>query len=126
VRERQDMSFLERRFSRDAQLWWRDAKAGDTLVLAVPVKEPGRYKVSLALCCADDYGIAQFTLAGKALGAPFDGYAQHVQTTGAFEFGTVDLGAGDAELRCELVGKNEKAKPRFMVGIDYLRLEKLP
>jgi hypothetical protein len=120
------MSFLERRFSRDAQLWWRDAKAGDVLVLAVPVKEAGRYQVSAALCCADDYGIVQFALAGQPLGAPFDGYADHVQSTGARELGVVDLRAGDNELRCELVGKNDKAKPRFMLGIDYLRLEKLP
>jgi hypothetical protein len=44
--------------------------------------------------------------------------------TGPRELGTVDLAAGDAELRLQLTGRNEKAKPRLVLGLDYVRLER--
>jgi hypothetical protein len=124
--EAQAMWFLEKQFSRDAQLWWRDGKVGDTLVLAVPVAAAGRYRVHAALCQADDYGIVQCSLAGTPLGEPFDGYAPVVRSSGARDLGVVDLAAGEHQLTLRITGKNEKAKPRHMVGLDYVRLEKLP
>jgi hypothetical protein len=126
TREVQEMWFLEKQFSRDAQLWWRDGKVGDALVLAIPVAEAGRYKVTAALCQADDYGIVQCSLGSAPLGAPFDGYAPVVRSSGPQELGVVELAAGEHELRLQVTGKNDKAKPRHMVGLDYVRLEKLP
>jgi hypothetical protein len=120
------MWFLEKQFSRDSQLWWRDGRVGDALVLAIPVAEAGRYKVTAALCQADDYGIVQCSLAGNPLGEPFDGYAPVVRSSGPKDLGVVELTAGEHELRLQITGKNEMAKPRHMVGIDYVRLEKLP
>ncbi len=121
----QDLSFLENTFSRDAHRWWRHGKVGDRLVLAVPVAAAGTYKISAALTQADDFGIVQLTLGGQALGAPFDGYHERVRSSGARELGVVTLAAGDVELAFTLVGKHEKAKPSMMVGLDFLRLEKV-
>lgn len=126
VHEVQDVSFLEKQFSGDAQRWWRDGKPGDTLVLAVPVAAAGRYRVHAALVQAEDYAIVQLALGGVPLGERFDGYWPHVRTTGARELGTVELPAGTAELRVELVGHHADAVPRGMFGLDYLRLERLP
>ena len=60
----------------------------------------------------------------RVLGAPFDGWAERPRSTGPRELGTVDLPAGDAELRFQLTGRNEQAKPRFVLGLDYVRLER--
>ena len=49
-----------------------------------------------------------------------------MRSSGLRELGVVELPAGDAELRFQLLGSNDKAKPRLMLGFDYLRLEKLP
>ena len=125
VHEVQDLSFFEAAFSRDAHRWWRDGAAGDALVLAVPVPATGRYRVTLAMTQADDFGVVRITLGGHELAARFDGYAERVRTTGPIDRGVVPLQAGEAELRFELLGRNELAKPRHMVGLDYLRLERV-
>ncbi|HEB52462.1 MAG TPA: DUF2961 domain-containing protein [bacterium] len=125
VHEVQSLAFFEGRFSRDAHRWWRDGRIGDVLELQVPVAEAGRYRVTVAMTKADDFGIVKISLAGKPLGEPFDGYAEQVTPTGPLVAGEVDLEAGTAVLRFELVGRNELAKPRHMVGLDYVRLEKV-
>jgi len=122
--EIQNLSFFEGQFSRDAHRWWRDGKVGESMVLAVPVAEPGTYKVTLAMTRADDFAKVQVSLATKPLGEPFDGYAQTVSTSGPFVAGTIKLAAGTHDLKFEIVGKNPKAKNRMMVGLDYLILEK--
>ncbi|MCA8952120.1 MAG: DUF2961 domain-containing protein [Planctomycetes bacterium] len=124
--EVQDMAHFENQFSRDAQRWWKHGKPGDTLVLAVPVAEAGRYRVSGAFCTANDYGTVQLTLEDQKLGAPLEGYATRVQSTGQRELGEVELDAGEAMLRVTILGKHGKALPAYMFGLDYLRLEKLP
>ena len=126
VQGKQETWFLATMFSRDAQLLWHDGKPGDSLVLALPVATAGRYRVSAAFCQAEEHGIVQVSLAGKALGSPVDGHAAKVRSSGLFELGIVDLPAGEAELRLLLTGRNELAKPRFLVGLDYVKLELLP
>lgn len=122
--EIQNLSFFEGQFSRDAHRWWRDGKVGESIVLAVPVAEPGLYRVSLAMTRADDFARVQVSLAGNRLGEPFDGYARTVSSSGPFAAGTVTLSAGTHDLKFEIVGKHAKAKNRMMVGLDYLILEK--
>jgi hypothetical protein len=109
-------------WSGDAQLWWIDGKPGDRLVLEVPVPETGRYRVTVDLTKAVDYGIVQLTLAD---GAPrkFDRYHPAVAND-ALELGTFDLDKGPHRLSVEILGANEKAIPRHMFGIDYLKLDK--
>lgn len=121
--EVQDIGVYERMFSKDRHRWWRDGKVGEALVLAVPVASAGRYRVTAAFVQADDFGIVQCSLGGERLGEPFDGFHPHVQSTGPRVLGEVDLPAGEAELRLEVVGTNPTAKPRHMVGLDYIRLE---
>jgi hypothetical protein len=123
--EVQDLSFRENTFSRDAHRWWKHAKPGDTLVLELPVAEAGKYKVAAAFCKADDYGIVQCAIDDQKLGEPFDGYATSVQGSGPVALGTVQLAAGSHKLVLTITGKRDDAKPAYMVGLDYLRLEKV-
>ncbi|MBM4061926.1 MAG: DUF2961 domain-containing protein [Planctomycetes bacterium] len=123
--EVQQMSFLENAFSRDAQRWWKHGKPGDTLVLALPVAAAGEYRITAAFCKADDYGVVQCSVGGSKLGEPFDGYAERVTPSGPVLLGTVQLPAGELPFTLTITGKHAKAKPAYMVGLDYLRLEKV-
>jgi hypothetical protein len=121
--EVQDLGLFEQRFSRNAHRWWRDGEPGDAIVLAVPVEQAGRYRVTAGFVTADDFGIVQCSLAGQALGEPFDGYSKSVLPSGPRELGVARLAAGEAELRLELTGRNPASKQRHMVGLDWVRLE---
>ena len=119
----QDLAGHGNNWSQNAHLWWTDAKPGDTLVLAVPVKESGTYKLSTQLTKAIDYGIVQLYLNDKKLGQPIDLYNNGVIPTGPINLGTHKLEKGQSNLKIEITGANEKAQKAYMFGIDYLKLE---
>ncbi len=104
------------------QLWWKDGKPGDRLVLALPVAETGKYTLKADLTKAIDYAIAQFSLDGAPLGEPID-FINNGVINEVFTLGVVELAAGDHKLTIELTGANEKAVKRYMIGVDYLLLE---
>ena len=110
-------------WSNEAQLWWIDGKPGDRLVLEVPVKEAGRYKVIADLTKAVDYGIVRMTLAGQA-SDKIDRFNRGVAND-AIDIGTFDLKKGVNRLEVEIVGANEEAIKRYMFGLDYLKLDKV-
>jgi hypothetical protein len=112
-------------WSGDAHLWWINAKAGDRLVLALPVEASANYEVSAQLTKARDYGIVQLWLDGKKLGDPIDLYAPNVIPLGNVKFGQRGLTAGEHKLTVEITGSNEKAEKSYMFGLDYVRLVKV-
>lgn len=119
----QDTGVFERMFSGDGVRTWHSGRPGDVLVLAVPVAAAGRYRVTAAFGQNVDAGIVQCALSGQRLGDPFDGYHDRVRSTGPRLLGEVRLEGGVAELRLELLGRNQAAQPVHMVALDYLRLE---
>ncbi len=104
------------------QLWWRDPKVGEKLVLAIPVAEAGTYEVIGNFCHARDYGIHKMRLNGKEI-APIDFYGPEVSWK-KHNLGTFDLPAGEAILEVECVGNRAEAIPMRLFGLDYLLLEK--
>jgi hypothetical protein len=119
----QDMSGYEGDWSHGEHLWWTGAKPGDKLDLALPVPADGRYRLSVALTQAVDYGIVQFALDGQKLGNPIDLYHDGVVPTGPLDLGAQALTAGDHKLTVEITGANEKAAKSYMFGLDYVKLE---
>jgi len=112
-------------WSNAAQLWWRDGKPGDVLELAFWTPAKGNYEVFAACTAAPDYGIASFSVNGNKAGEPRDFYAPEVKAAGPQSLGVFDLPGGESVLRVEITGCNEKAPvPRYMFGIDYLRLDR--
>jgi hypothetical protein len=111
------------RWSGDQQLWWRDAKPSNKLVLALPVGKAGKYVLKANLTKAADYGIVRLSVDDKPLGEPMDLFNNGVITTGEIVLGNVELTAGQHLLSLEITGSNPKAEPRHMVGLDYVRLE---
>ena len=112
------------RWSGDAQLWWRDGKPGDRLVLEVPVPEAAEYQVTVNLTKAVDYGIVKLTLNGQVAGDPVDRYATGVSHD-VIDLGKFPLKEGINRLEVEIVGANENALKRHMFGLDYLKLQKV-
>jgi hypothetical protein len=121
--QEQDMAGFGDKWSNDAHLWWIEAKPGDKLDLAVPVATAGRYKLTLHMTKARDYGIVQLWLDGAKLGEPIDLYNPDVVPTGPVKFGVHELSAGEHKLTVEIVGANEKAEKAYMFGLDYVKLE---
>ena len=109
-------------WSGSQHLWWMDAKPGDQLVLELKVAKAGRYRIEAALTKAADYGVVQIYLDDKKLDAPLDLYHPQVTSTGPILLGEQELTAGNHRLTLEVIGANAQAKPRRMVGLDYVNL----
>jgi hypothetical protein len=106
--------------SNGRQLWWRQPKAGDKLVLEVPVAEAGTYDVIGNFCHARDYGIHKMKLNGVEI-SPTDFYDSELAWKKQ-SLGTFALPKGVVLLEVECIGTNPKADPQFMFGLDYLLL----
>jgi len=77
------------------------------------------------LTMARDYGIFSITLDGRPVASTFDGYnADRVIHTDEQDWGTHQLSAGDHQLTFTITGMNAAAVPGYMLGLDYVRLEK--
>ena len=111
-------------WSAGQQLFWTDAKMGEHLVLALPVKENGRYKLSVRMTKASDYGIVQVLVDGAKIGDPLDLFAPKVSATDMIELGAVELAPGEHKLSFEIVGINPENKSgKAFAGIDCFKIE---
>lgn len=120
----QGMGGFGNAWSGASQLWWTGAKQGDKLTLAIPVKEKGSYALTAALAKAKDYGIIDVSLDGKPVATGWDGYNPNVIHSGTLDWGTHTLDVGEHQLVITISGTNANALPRFMVGVDYVKLKK--
>ncbi|HSI61685.1 MAG TPA: hypothetical protein VLE43_01165, partial [Candidatus Saccharimonadia bacterium] len=75
---------------------------------------------------ARDYGMIEATLNETPIAAAkMDLYnTSGVIHSGELDWGAYDLTAGENKLTIKLTGANPEALQRFMVGIDYVKLEK--
>jgi hypothetical protein len=115
-------NYIGVQWSRDKQLWWYHGKPGAELELAVPVAKKGRYELRIRYTCADDYAVVQTKLNGKRISRPIDLYRTRVMPTKELSLGEHELDAGQFLLQFEILGKNAKARPGYMFGLDYVRL----
>ncbi|MEM7011871.1 MAG: PVC-type heme-binding CxxCH protein [Verrucomicrobiota bacterium] len=125
----QDMAgFKLDQWSGDSHLWWTGAKPGDSLVLEFEVPEDGNYEMNTMLTKARDYGQVRLALDGPTnfILEQVDLYepAPRVVSTGVLSLGERELKAGKHQLIVDILGKNPKADPGFMFGLDYLQLLK--
>ena len=82
-------------------------------------------QLKAVLTKARDYGICDIALDGKAVATSFDGYnADKVILTDELDWGTHALIIGDHKLTFTITGTNPAAVKSYMVGIDYVKLEK--
>lgn len=117
-----DPQGLSDQWSGESHLWWRDAKPGDKLVLAVPVENPGTYDVRAAFTKAVDYGIHTISINGKEAVAKLDLYNDGVIAVPETSLGVHALDRGQNTLTVTVIGSNPKAVQKFMFGLDYIKL----
>ena len=115
-----------RGWSGNKQLWWTDAKPGDSLELGFNIEQTNRYRVAIRLTTAGDYGIVQLTVNGKASGEPVDLYSQGVKRTKELTLGTFTFEQGKQTIGLEITGANSKANQAFMAGVDYITVTRIP
>ena len=121
----QGMGGFGAEWSGAAQLWWTGAKPGQKLTLALPVQEKGKYTLKAALTLARDYGIIDVALDDKPVATGWDGFnGPKVIHSDELDWGTHELNAGEHQLTITITGKHADAAPGYMVGLDYVRLEK--
>lgn len=120
--KRQDMSSYGAGWRGADQAWWTGTGPGDRLVLDLPVKEAGKFRLGLNLTRSWDYGIVQVTLDGKKVGEPQDLFSSKVEPLGV-DLGIQELAAGAHQIGFEIVGCNENAGgAKYMAGIDSVTL----
>ena len=105
------------------QLWWIDAKPGQTLTLSFPVEQAGAYEILAVFTKAVDYGIVEININDRVAGEPIDLYNDGVVPTPETSLGVFDLNKGDNLFKVRIVGANDKAIARHMFGLDYLMLK---
>ncbi|GBL29365.1 hypothetical protein EMGBS10_05150 [Opitutia bacterium] len=119
--------FKASRWSGNDHLWWADAKTGDNLTIALPIKEQGTYQLTFVCTKAHDYGRFELRLDGKVITGPqgLDLYnAKEVVTSGELDGGRHELAAGEHKLEVRILSPNPVATPRNMFGLDFLKVEK--
>ena len=112
-------------WSDNAQLWWRNADTGAELSTQFVLEEGGRYRVKAKLTRAADYGIVQLSINGSVALARFNGYHKDGVVTEKVNLGTHHLKAGENTLSVKVLGKDDRAKPGNMAGIDVLHFDKV-
>jgi hypothetical protein len=111
-------------FSRGKQVWLRAGKEGSLAEFSLPRSvKAGKYRLTLWAVRSWDYGIVQWSLNGKALGEPIDGYSPEVVSR-KVDCGTVEIRPGQNRLAVKLTGKNEKSRG-YYAGLDALKLDPL-
>jgi hypothetical protein len=124
----QGMRGFGRGWSGDEHLLW-DGKLGDAMRTSFTVDDAGRYRFSLRLTKAPDYGVFNVNLNGKRLREGVDTYDRRVVLDAELDLGEVTLPAGEQKLVMTLTGANPKARKfrgkGYLMGLDYLRLVRL-
>ena len=115
-------NWASHKWSGDSQLWWTGAKPGERLEMQFHVKNSRKYKLSVFLTKANDYGKIQIHINGKKAGGEIDLYDQNVINSGQVHLANLELKAGAQKISIEITGSNPKAKKNFMVGLDCIKL----
>jgi hypothetical protein len=120
--------FRTGRWSQDGHMFAFGTQKGDWIDLEFPEFEPGKYRMSLFMTKAADYGIVNVSLNGTPIGEPIDLWSGYgVMPTNKLDLGIVELRGEDDVLRLAVNATNPKAAaPFFQFGIDGVRLSSLP
>lgn len=108
------------RWSNEAQLWWTGAKPGDRAEMKFDVKDAGRYKISVGLTQARNYGEIELSIDNDSKKQTFDGFYLPEVVVKTLDLGTFNLNAGEHTLKIKIIGANEEAKKDYMAGVDFI------
>jgi hypothetical protein len=115
-------------WSNDSQLWWIADNEKASLNADFLIEEEGNYQVQLTYTKAIDYANFKIAINNKFYPSTIKGY--HNQKgqdviTGKINLGVYKFDKGTNTLTLQTTGKHKKALPKYMVGIDLLKLKKV-
>jgi hypothetical protein len=115
-------------WSGNTQLWFRAQRIGAHSENEFQAPNAGKYKLTVRLTMAPDYGIVQIGVNGKNVGGPIDCYhglenGKQVVPTPPIDLGSVELKSGANILNMEIVGSQ---KGGCLAGLDYIKLTPEP
>jgi len=107
------------KWSRNAQLWWRDGKPGDTLTVEFELDHGGDYDVTLGITKAIDYAICKIDINGETEAGSIDFFNLSVIARD-IRLGRCKLLKGKNKLKVTILGANPAAAKKHMFGLDYI------
>ena len=112
-------------WSGDAHMLW-NGLVNDQLITQFDVEKSGRYRLSIQLTKAPDYGVFSAHLNGKEIAKAIDLYAPRVELAKLFTIKEISLEAGKQDLVYTLTNGNEKARKYqgtgYLMGLDFVKL----
>ena len=115
-------------WSGGAHLLWH-GKVGESLETSFHVRLAGRYRVTVQLTAAPDYGQCAVHLNGQVLKEGIELYAPKVRLAELLDLGKMTLDEGDQSFVLKLIGGHPKAnkyrKTHYLLGLDFIKLEAL-
>jgi len=106
-------------WSNNRQLWWRNAKVQDNLIVEFTVEKAGDYDVTLGITKAVDYGIVRIAVNSETKIDSLDLYNPSVVAT-EVKLPACRLRRGKNELKVTVLGANPSAVKSNMFGLDYI------
>ncbi len=107
------------RWSNNRQLWWRNAKEQDELVVEFAVEQAGEYDVTLGITKAVDYGIVRIDVNSQTMAESTDMYNPSA-VAAEVKLGVCKLRQGKNGLKVTILGANPSAVKSHMFGLDYI------
>ena len=111
------------RWSNNRQLWWRNAKKQDELVMEFTVEQAGDYDVAIGITRAVDYGIVRIDVNSQTMADSLDLYNPTV-VAAEVKLGECNLHRGKNSLKVTILGANPSAVKSHMFGLDYVLVRK--
>jgi hypothetical protein len=111
------------RWSNNRQLWWRNTKAQDELVIEFTVEQTGDYDVTLGITKAVDYGIVRIDVNSQTVTDSLDLYNPTVVAE-EVKLDVCKLRQGKNTLKVTILGANPSAVKSHMFGLDYILANK--
>ncbi len=110
-------------WSNNRQLWWRDAKENDRLIVEFSIEEAGDYDVTLGITKAVDYGIVRIAVNSEIKLDSIDLYNPSVIAT-EVKLSACRLLRGKNKLQVTILGANPSAVKSHMFGLDFILANK--
>ncbi len=108
-------------WSSGRQLWWRNARIGDSLMFSFECNERLRHEIHAGLTFAPEYGIVDITINGEVVVKGLNLYAPEVETRELF-LGYARLTGKTNFVTITMSGFETQGRIRGGFGLDYLRI----
>ena len=124
----QNMNGFGNEWSGEGQLLW-DGVIGESHVNYINFNHGSDYSIEIQLTSAPDYGIFDIFLNDKKIIENFDCYSPVVKLSQLIKIPKFSLEKGKAKIAFALVDKNKDSnefrKGRYLLGLDYLKIQNL-